>query len=37
MAKESALLQSLQVRQQLGVQALSIANSAPSITLSLFR
>lgn len=37
MAKESALLQSLQVKQQLGVQALSIANSAPSITLSLFR
>jgi len=37
MAQESALLQSLQVKQQLGVQALSIANSAPSITLSLFR
>ena len=37
MAVESAKLQSLQVRQQLGVQALSIANSAPSITLSLFR
>lgn len=37
MAKESAMLQSLQVKQQLGVQALSIANSAPSITLSLFR
>ena len=37
MAKESALLQSLQVKQQLGVQALSIANQAPSITLSLFR
>ncbi len=37
MAKESALLQSLQVKQQLGVQALSIANSAPSIALSLFR
>ncbi|HTN40286.1 MAG TPA: flagellin [Asticcacaulis sp.] len=37
MAKESARLQSLQVKQQLGVQALSIANSAPSITLSLFR
>ncbi|HVZ70039.1 MAG TPA: flagellin [Rhizomicrobium sp.] len=37
MAKESALLQSLQVKQQLGVQALAIANSAPSITLSLFR
>jgi flagellin len=37
MAQESAKLQALQVRQQLGVQALSIANSAPSITLSLFR
>ena len=37
MAQESAMLQSLQVKQQLGVQALSIANSAPSITLSLFR
>jgi flagellin len=37
MATESAKLQSLQVKQQLGIQALSIANSAPSITLSLFR
>jgi flagellin len=37
MATESARLQSLQVKQQLGVQALAIANSAPSITLSLFR
>ena len=37
MAQESATLQSLQVKQQLGVQALSIANQAPSITLSLFR
>jgi len=37
MAQESAMLQSLQVKQQLGVQALSIANQAPSITLSLFR
>jgi flagellin len=37
MAVESARLQSLQVRQQLGVQALSIANNAPSIALSLFR
>jgi flagellin len=36
MASESAMLQSLQVKQQLGVQALSIANSSPSITLSLF-
>jgi len=37
MATESARLQSLQVRQQLGVQALSIANSQPQIILSLFR
>jgi flagellin len=37
MAKESAMLQSLQVKQQLGVQALSIANQSPQITLSLFR
>jgi flagellin len=34
---ESARLQSLQVKQQLGVQALSIANSAPQSVLSLFR
>jgi flagellin len=37
MATESAMLQSLQVKQQLGVQALSIANSQPQIILSLFR
>jgi flagellin len=37
LAKESALLQSLQVRQQLGVQALSIANQAPQVILSLFK
>ena len=36
MAQESAQLQSLQVKQQLGVQALSIANSAPQTILSLF-
>jgi len=36
MATESAQLQSLQVKQQLGVQALSIANSAPQVILSLF-
>jgi flagellin len=36
MATESAQLQSLQVKQQLGVQALSIANSQPQIILSLF-
>jgi len=37
MAKESALLTSLQTKQQLGVQALSIANQAPQTVLSLFR
>ena len=37
MAKESALLTSLQTKQQLGVQALSIANQSPSTILSLFR
>jgi flagellin len=37
LAKESARLQSLQIRQQLGTQALSIANQAPSSLLSLFR
>ena len=37
MAKESALLTSLQTKQQLGIQALSIANQAPSAVLSLFR
>jgi flagellin len=37
MAQESARLQSLQVRQQLGVQALSIANQAPQAILSLFK
>jgi len=37
LATESARLQSLQVKQQLGVQALAIANSAPAIALSLFR
>jgi len=36
MAKESANLQSLQVKQQLGIQALSIANQAPQSILSLF-
>ena len=36
MAQESAMLQSLQVKQQLGVQALSIANQAPQTVLSLF-
>ncbi|QTN20681.1 flagellin [Brevundimonas sp. AJA228-03] len=37
LAKESARLQALQVQQQLGVQALSIANQAPQIILSLFQ
>jgi flagellin len=36
MAQESASLQSLQVKQQLGIQALSIANQAPQAILSLF-
>lgn len=36
LAKESARLQALQVKQQLGAQALSIANSAPQIILKLF-
>ena len=36
LAVASADLQSLQVRQQLGLQALSIANQAPSTVLSLF-
>jgi flagellin len=37
LATESARLQALQVKQQLGVQALSIANQQPQIILSLFR
>lgn len=37
MEEASARLQALQVQQQLGVQALSIANSAPQSILSLFR
>jgi len=37
MAQESAMLQSLQVKQQLGIQALSIANQQPQTILSLFR
>ena len=36
-AAESAMLQALQTKQQLGVQALSIANAASSNLLSLFR
>jgi len=37
LAKESARLQALQTKQQLGVQALSIANSSSSSLLGLFR
>jgi flagellin len=37
LAKESALLQSLQIRQQLGTQSLSLANQAPAALLSLFK
>jgi flagellin len=37
LSKESAKLQSLQVKQQLGIQALSIANGAAQSALSLFR
>jgi flagellin len=36
LAKESAKLQSLQIKQQLGAQALSIANQSPQVILSLF-
>ena len=37
LAKESAKLQSLQIRQQLGGQALGIANQSPQVLVSLFR
>ena len=37
LAMESARLQALQIKQQLGGQAVSIANSAPQIILSLFQ
>jgi flagellin len=37
LAKESAKLQALQTKQQLGIQALSIANQSTSTVLSLFR
>ncbi len=37
LAQESALLTSLQIKQQLGTQALSIANNAPQSLLSLFK
>ena len=37
LAKESARLTALQTKQQMGVQALSIANQSSSIVLGLFR
>jgi len=37
LAKESAKLQALQTKQQLGIQALAIANQSSSVLLSLFR
>ena len=37
LAEESATLQALQIKQQLGVQALSIANQNPQSILALFR
>jgi flagellin len=37
LAKESARLQALQVQQQLGAQALGIANKAPQVILQLFQ
>lgn len=37
LAKESAALQALQIRQQLGAQTLGIANQAPQVLASLFR
>jgi flagellin len=37
LAKESAKLQALQTKQQLGIQTLSIANAAPNVLLGLFR
>ncbi|MFN8700666.1 MAG: flagellin [Rhodospirillales bacterium] len=35
--KASAVVQAQQVRQQLGIQSLSIANQQPSVLLGLFR
>lgn len=37
LAKESAKLQALQTKQQLGIQALGIANQTPQLIMSLFR
>jgi flagellin len=37
LARESSTLEGLQVRQQLGVQTLGLANQGPQILLNLFR
>ncbi|HZH27326.1 MAG TPA: flagellin, partial [Azospirillaceae bacterium] len=37
LAKDSARLQALQIKQQLGSQALGVANQAPQVLLGLFR
>ncbi len=37
LSQEAANLQALQTRQQLGTQALSLANQAPNSLLSLFK
>ena len=37
LSQESAVLQSLQIKQQLGTQSLSVANQAPQGLLSLFK
>ena len=37
LAEESATLQALQIKQQFGVQALSIANASPQSILALFQ
>ena len=37
LAKDSAKLQALQTKQQLGIQALAIANQSPTVLLSLFK
>ena len=36
LAEETALLEALQIKEQLGVQALAIANGAPRAILNLF-
>ena len=36
LAEDTALIEALQIKQQLGVQALSIANGAPKAILGLF-